>query len=559
MLLGALLLGEGIGLSVARATPLATIRSVVISDNAAWMGPGPTATNGSLTLDVGDRLGTPAPDQPYGVDSSDPQVAAVTVQDRLLTLSFAGEGVATVSVTSGDLTDQFQVSVYRMGDINGDGLLTPADALYIQQVVKGTVTPAPADLKRLDLTGDGAVTSADASKAMNLYLAQGKGTTPLEYDVVITDVNDAPVAHFVTLSGQAEVGGTLTGSYYYADVEGDAESTTVMQWYRSLSADGANRSEIAGATGSSYTASIQDRGYYLFYGVTPVAATGTAQGATVFSAPSGLVPPVLLNAVPESTPTLSESDLTASVLVLSASGDQFLESLTDADFTLNGAPVGLSIALATVVDGKAYLLLDFDGTNFDVDHQLTVTAKPSAFAQGSDPVTSNPVLIEAVNPGAFISEYLQKNVTDVALELFANPGSRIGLQVEMHQWLPTEQRSEVATITVRDLWSSSIYVIINSTYYTIADDMGDKWIGYNDELWWAKPDRFTYAIVLKQNGKVQDVLGNPNSSSPQPLVPNGGTLVRQSTVKGGAPVYRTHQWTPYNPVTWDYFMRHTQQ
>lgn len=56
-----------------------------------------------------------------------------------------------------------------MGDANGDGAVTPADALLITKYVKGTITLTADQLEMLDMNGDGVVNAADSTIIMNIY------------------------------------------------------------------------------------------------------------------------------------------------------------------------------------------------------------------------------------------------------------------------------------------------------------------------------------------------------------------------------------------------------
>jgi len=61
----------------------------------------------------------------------------------------------------------------KPGDLNGDGVLSPADAdLIIELILYGTVNGQPATTEQralADLTGDGEVTAQDAQ---NVFLLQ---------------------------------------------------------------------------------------------------------------------------------------------------------------------------------------------------------------------------------------------------------------------------------------------------------------------------------------------------------------------------------------------------
>ena len=98
------------------------------------------------------------------------------------------------------------------------------------------------------------------------------------------NTNSAPTASGVTITGTSqlisgvpETGSILTGSYIYADGEGDAEGTSTFRWLRDNVA-------IGGATSSTYTPVAADVGKALKFEVTPKQSTGTAGTAVASSA-----------------------------------------------------------------------------------------------------------------------------------------------------------------------------------------------------------------------------------------------------------------------------------
>jgi hypothetical protein len=94
----------------------------------------------------------------------------------------------------------------------------------------------------------------------------------------------APVATGVTVTGTADVGETLHGSYTYDDADADPEGLSTFRWLR----DGVG---IAGATDSVYVVTVDDAGAMLAFEVTPVAQSGTPSvGARTASAEVGPVP-----------------------------------------------------------------------------------------------------------------------------------------------------------------------------------------------------------------------------------------------------------------------------
>jgi len=82
----------------------------------------------------------------------------------------------------------------------------------------------------------------------------------------------APVASSVAVSGCAQVGETLIGTYLYADAEGDPQGESTFRWMRSV--NGATPIAIAGATAATYTLTEEDVGATLQFQVTPIARTG---------------------------------------------------------------------------------------------------------------------------------------------------------------------------------------------------------------------------------------------------------------------------------------------
>jgi len=106
--------------------------------------------------------------------------------------------------------------------------------------------------------------------------------------------NTVPSATGVSITdddgGHALEGDDLTGSYTYADTDGDSEGATTFRWLR----DGA---AIPGATGTSYTLDADDVPARITFEVTPIALEGETTGEAALSAAlSTGTPPVLSGA-----------------------------------------------------------------------------------------------------------------------------------------------------------------------------------------------------------------------------------------------------------------------
>ncbi|MFH0757688.1 MAG: alpha-amylase family glycosyl hydrolase [Bacteroidota bacterium] len=88
------------------------------------------------------------------------------------------------------------------------------------------------------------------------------------------DLISAPVARDVFISGNPGIGEELNGNYTYFDQNGDPEGASKFKWFKGKSADGSDKMQLLGALGTSYTIKESDWNYYIFFEVTPVAASG---------------------------------------------------------------------------------------------------------------------------------------------------------------------------------------------------------------------------------------------------------------------------------------------
>ena len=117
-------------------------------------------------------------------------------------------------------------------------------------------------------------------------------------------VNSAPTVSGVTVSGTAQVGQTLTGSYTYEDEDGDAEGDSVYKWYTAEDAAGTGKTVIGGADGTTLALTADHLGKYIIFEVTPVASEGVSPGTAASSAAVG---PVAAAPAPTPSPGSSES------------------------------------------------------------------------------------------------------------------------------------------------------------------------------------------------------------------------------------------------------------
>ncbi len=145
---------------------------------------------------------------------------------------------------------------------------------------------------------------------------------------IIIDKPTAPSADNVKISGNYAKGETLTGSYDYYDINGDAENGTIIKWYRADSANGNNKQQIAGADKKDYVLTQEDVGKYIFFGVTPATTVAPTVGTEVLSAPTDKIGGELVDLIIVSGQSNSVS---GKVAVDEATGKNNNFIMTDAD------------------------------------------------------------------------------------------------------------------------------------------------------------------------------------------------------------------------------------
>ena len=225
----------------------------------------PVATTGVITGSAVSSAG-------LAVDNSAPVASSVSITDN--------NGGATV--VGDTLTGNYTYSDID-GDVEGSSTFRwLRDGVAISGATTTNYTLVAAD--------SGTAISFEVTPVASTGTTTG---TPVASTALTVD-NSAPTATAVSITddngGNVVVGDSLTGSYTYDDIDGDAEGTTTFRWLR-------NGVAIAGATASTYTVAAADSGQALSFEVTPVAQTGTLTGLPVESATVSVInsPPVASN------------------------------------------------------------------------------------------------------------------------------------------------------------------------------------------------------------------------------------------------------------------------
>jgi hypothetical protein len=84
----------------------------------------------------------------------------------------------------------------------------------------------------------------------------------------------APEARDVSISGNMGIGEELTGTYTFYDRNGDPEGESTYKWFKGKSLDGSDKMQIMGALGRTHVIREVDWNHYIFFEVSPVAASG---------------------------------------------------------------------------------------------------------------------------------------------------------------------------------------------------------------------------------------------------------------------------------------------
>lgn len=290
-----------VGVNHSHAAGNAIVTTPVVNKDVSWIElNGSSVIDGNtIAIDISNhthlQLGSGVTLTATSKDSS----ASAIIDGNMLKVTVLSAGTATIELKAekagrATVIDTLQFNIIRIGDTNGDGNVTSADALYITKIANTTppITD-PVEINRLDINRDGKVSKEDATALLTNYVGKS-GTVTSTFIVNIVEINDKPQVVASHVDGQLKLNEVLEIMPEYQDVEGDLADTYTYQWYRGTNPDGSSKSPIVGATSKQYTVQTDDVGKYLFVAVTPSAQTGVKFGDTfVWTSP---IP------VPDTTP-----------------------------------------------------------------------------------------------------------------------------------------------------------------------------------------------------------------------------------------------------------------
>jgi hypothetical protein len=196
---------------------------------------------------------------------------------------------SSVAISGTAQVGQLLTGTYTYADANND----PQGASIFRWLRNGSVAIATASSYTLVGADQGSTITFEVTPVSTVAPSTGTPVTSSPTaEVAGVGIPAAPTASNVAISGTAQVGQLLTGTYTYADANNDPQGTSILRWLR-------GGVPIAGATAGSYTLVGADQGKTIQFEVTPVASTGTpASGTAVTSMATAVVAGVGVPAAP---------------------------------------------------------------------------------------------------------------------------------------------------------------------------------------------------------------------------------------------------------------------
>ncbi|WP_338541734.1 S-layer homology domain-containing protein [Paenibacillus tundrae] len=213
--------------------------------------------------------------------------------------------------------------------------------------------------------------------------------------------------------------------------------------------------------------------------------------------------------------------------------------------------------------GTAYST--FTGPDIITSSQIPLTVSPLLFWIIGNDGRAVVVQVNSTTQGTpelFFSQYVDAGAEKVVVQVHYTGGGdpslkASGYQLEVHQWMNQTSTKSIVTKNLFDINANVPGVYVNETYY---DFMDETHFGYvNDFLYLYNPinpnEYNVVALVLKKDGRVVDVLGDPDSHDR--FMPAGGTIVRKGGIYTGSQQFSlTGEWNEFPKGTIQYIGYH---
>jgi hypothetical protein len=165
----------------------------------------------------------------------------------------------------------------------------------------------------------------------------------------------------------------------------------------------------------------------------------------------------------------------------------------------------------------------------------------------------------------YLSQYLDGGDGRIALQLYydgdGNPADNAtGYELDVYKWNKKTNQMMIEPNPIDLANPNTPYIVIDSIFYDFMDIANGQFTSgfkyYNFDTMLYDPTNYNVvAYVLKKNGQIVDVLGDPNSHNQ--FMPNGGTIVRKSGIWSGSQAFsEAGEWNKV-PLTYNLIGQHT--
>ena len=341
-------------------------------------------------------------------------------------------------------------------------------------------------------------------------------TKNLSLVITGTSISNAPaeIRGKPAVTGTAQVGQALAGSYSYWDFEDNTEGASTYRWvWATPSGRGVTRTTIAGATARNYTPVGTDQGKALQFCVTPVAAVGnTSAGDEVCSdSTTAVAAAPLLNASCGSAANTASTFVPAANLCLAGSASAVSAGTSSWSWGCNGSGGGsnavCSAPFSSVAVGGGVGAIQSNGNN---NWQIRTASSgfvspPAAPPNGVNfPLGATKVVLDSGTPGTSATVTLRFSSIPAGAQLYKY-GKEGGLG-DTDKWFP---------------YPATIDAQAGTVVYTLTD--GQK--GDND---WAQNGVINDPVALGLAASASNVTSVPTLSEWGTMLL--GTLLAASTM-----------------------------
>lgn len=158
----------------------------------------------------------------------------------------------------------------------------------------------------------------------------------------------------------------------------------------------------------------------------------------------------------------------------------------------------------------------------------------------------------------YFSQYLDGGNGRMAVQLYSTdkePTDSTKYTVEVYQYLKATKTIRPVSVDITNLNKNVPYIMINYTFYDFFDLTPAMY--YNTELQMYDPANYdVVALVLKKNGQIIDVLGDPSST--QKFMPSGGTIIRKQGIYSGSQKFSLEgEWNEFPVGSYQFIGFHT--